>query len=69
MKDTYHYKLKNIVLNPDHDKLGSFDDPLKNPGNDPELTNGTRVLLDQMSIEYTWQDGKIIDSNGHEVDF
>lgn len=67
-KDNYHYKRTNIVLNPDHNKLGSFDDPLENPSNDPELTNGTRVLLNYLSTEYTWQGGKIVDSSGHEVD-
>lgn len=59
-KDNYHYKRTKIVLNPDHNKLGSFDDPLENPSNDPELTNGTRVFKNYLPIEYTWQDGKLI---------
>jgi len=59
-KDNYHYKRTKIVLNPDHDKLGSFDDPLENPSNDPELTNGTRVLMNHLPIDYTWQDGELV---------
>jgi len=67
-KDDYHYKRTKIILNPDHDKLGSFDDPLENPSNDPELKNGTRVRLNNLPIEYTWQDGKVVDANGRKVD-
>ena len=41
VKDDTHFKRTKIVLNPDHDKLGSFDNPLENPSQDPELVNGT----------------------------
>ncbi|MCK4292049.1 MAG: hypothetical protein KAY65_02545 [Planctomycetes bacterium] len=67
VKDNYHYKRTKIVLNPDHNKLGSFDDPLENPSNDPELTNGTRVLKNYLPIEYIWQDGQVVDENGRVV--
>jgi hypothetical protein len=66
-----HYKRANIVLNPDHDKLGSFDNPLENPANDPELKNGTRVriiLPNSVGVKATWQDGKVVDESGKLVD-
>ena len=66
------YKRANIVLNPDHDKLGSFDNPLVNPANDPELRNETRVSIilpnSTSTIKATWQDGKIIDESGKVID-
>ena len=69
VKDDYHYKRTDIILNPDHDKLGSFADPIfEDPNNDPELVNGTRVRLKDPEIEYTWQDGKLVDKDGREVD-
>lgn len=67
VKDNYHYKRTKIVLNPDHNKLGSFDDPLENPSNDPELKNGTRVLMNHLPIYYTWQDGKVVDKTGRVI--
>jgi len=74
VKEDYHYKRTQIILNPDHDKLGSFADPiLEDPSNDPELVNGTRVAIDidgrdDRALEYTWQDGKLVDDNGVAVD-
>jgi hypothetical protein len=71
VKEDYHYKRTHIVLNPDHDKLGSFADPiLEDPSNDPALVNGTRVEIDidDRSKEYTWQDGKLVDDNAMVVD-
>jgi len=53
-----HYKLTEVVLNPDHDALGSFDNPLENPRNDPELKNGASVRKD--GSRYVWQDGKLV---------
>lgn len=53
-----HYKLTDVVLNPDHDALGSFDNPLENPRNDPELKNGASVRKD--GSRYVWQDGKLV---------
>ena len=65
------YKRTQVTLNPDHDKLGSFADPiLEDPSNDPELINGTRfeIDIDGRTTEPTWQNGKLIDDNGREVD-
>jgi len=70
-RDRSHYKRANIVLNPDHDKLGSFDNPLEHPANDPELKNGTRVritLPNSVRVKATWQDGKIADESGNVID-
>jgi hypothetical protein len=66
-----HYKRANIVLNPDHDKLGSFDNPLEHPANDPELKEGTHVsiiLPNSVGVKATWQDGKVIDESGKVID-
>jgi len=59
-KGVTHFKRTKIVLNPDHDKLGSFDNPLENPDQDPELVNGTKVRIVGDKARYTWQDGKLI---------
>jgi len=68
-KDDTHFKRTKIVLNPDHDKLGSFADPLlEDPNNDPELRNGTRVRLNRRTTRYFWQDGQVVDKDGREVD-
>ena len=53
-----HYKLTDVVLNPDHEALGSFDNPLENPRNDPELKNGASVRKD--GSRYVWKDGKLV---------
>ena len=66
-KDDTHFKRTQIILNPDHDALDSFDDPLENPEQDPELINGTRMHFGT-PIQYIWQDGKVVNSYGHEVD-
>jgi len=63
MDEDNHYKHTQIILNPDHDKLGSFADP-----NDPELVNGTRVRLHRRPTRYFWQDGKVVDSSGNAID-
>jgi len=68
VKEDYHYKRTQIILNSDHDKLGSFADPiLEDPNNDPELRNGTRVRLNNLPIQYTWQDGKVVNDKGNVV--
>ena len=55
-----HFKRKKIMLNPDHDALGSFADPIKNPGLDPEIRNGTQVNLNLGDgIKRIWLDGKV----------
>jgi hypothetical protein len=66
-----HYKRENIVLDPDHDKLGSFANPLQHPANDPELENEARVQIrvpNSAMVKGTWQDGKIIDEAGQVID-
>jgi hypothetical protein len=65
-----HYKRANIVLNPNHDKLGSFDNPLEHPDNDPELKNGTRVSITgpgSVRVRGSWQDGKVVDESGQVI--
>jgi len=52
-----HFKRVKIVLNPDHDALGSFEDPTKNLQLDPELQDGT-VLYTGNSTKGTWNSGK-----------
>jgi hypothetical protein len=61
-----HYKRTKIVLNPDHDALGSFADPMKNPAMDPELVNGSIVFLGS-GQKNTWQDGVVLDPEGKVV--
>jgi hypothetical protein len=66
-----HFKRTIITLNPDHDKLGSFDNPLEHPANDPELKNGTRVNIigpGSVKVKGTWQDGKVVDESGKVVE-
>ena len=48
-----HFKRLKIVLNPDHDALGSFEDPSKNPELDSELQDGT-VLYSGDGTKGTW---------------
>ena len=68
VKGDMHYKRTKIILNPDHDKLGSFNNPiLEDPNNDPELINGTRVTINNSPIEYTWQNGKLVDDKGNII--
>ncbi len=55
-----HFKRNKILLNPDHDALKSFADPMKNPEFDPELRNGTEVNLNLGdSIKREWFDGEV----------
>ncbi len=66
-----YYKRANIILNPDHDKLGSFENPLENPANDPQLKEGTRIsiiLPNSVGVRATWQDGKVVDESGKVID-
>ncbi|OHB59494.1 MAG: hypothetical protein A2167_01340 [Planctomycetes bacterium RBG_13_46_10] len=66
-KDEIHFKTTEIILNPDHDALGSFADPIKNQELDPELVNGTRVRLGKERLECIWRDGRIVDKKGSVV--
>jgi len=57
-----HYKNTEVILNPDHEALGSFvpDD----------VRNGAKVFVAGIdNISYTWQDGKVVDANGKVIDF
>lgn len=56
----YHYRLTEVRVNPDHAALGSFDQPLERPENDPELQNGTHVRKPGDPVLYLWQDGVLI---------
>jgi hypothetical protein len=56
------YKRVEILLNPDHDALGSFDSPIQNPRNDPLLVNGTMVKRAGEKGAFIWQDGKLMPS-------
>ena len=72
-KERSHFKRTKIVLNPDHDKLGSFDDPLTNPAQDPELRSGAKVKVWSSNprsgpARYFWQDGKVVDESGKVTD-
>lgn len=59
LQSKVHYKLKDVILNPNHDSLGSFvpDD----------ITDGSRVHLN--GGEYKWQNGKVVDAQGRKVDY
>lgn len=58
------FETTEIILNPDHDALDSFADPIKNPALDPELVNGTRVRVGEEGTRCVWHDGKLIDKSG-----
>jgi hypothetical protein len=61
IKGKSHFKRTEFIPNPDHDALGSFL-----PG---DIQNGARVILKGAeSIKYKWQDGKVVDKDGREVD-
>jgi hypothetical protein len=67
---TWHYKRTEVVVNPDHEALGSFDNPLENPRNDPELKNGADVCIRHMPgdhPQYVWQDGRVVDKTGKVI--
>jgi hypothetical protein len=56
----YHCRITEVLLNPDHETLGSFVNPLDRPGNDPELRNGTWVCKAGERDKQIWQDGKLV---------
>ncbi len=60
-----HFKITKITLNPDHEVLNSFGNPIKNHDLDQELINGTIVFIH--GLKCVWQDGKVVDSIGKEV--
>ena len=61
-----HYKRTEVVVNPDHEALGSFDDPLENPENDPLLRNGTRIKMEG-GLRGVWLNGKVVDKTGRVI--
>ncbi len=61
-----HIKRMEIILNPDHDALGLFKDPLKNPGQDLELVNGTPIKMEG-GLRGVWLNGKIVDGKGRVI--
>jgi hypothetical protein len=61
-KDEATFKITEIKLNPDHDALNSFADPIKNPTLDPELVDGTPVRLSD-NARHVWRNGKIVPQN------
>jgi len=67
-KDETHFKITEILLNPDHDALASFADPMENPNLDPELVNGTQVRLGRERLRCVWRHGKTFDDSGSVVD-
>jgi hypothetical protein len=59
------YKRTDVLLNPDHEGLHSFV---------PDFPAGCRVQVKGLegiddSKTYTWQDGNVVDENGHKVDY
>ena len=56
-----HYKLIEMMLDPDHNALGSFERD--------DIKNGAKVYLRELppSINYTWQDGKVVDEKGRVI--
>ncbi|MHC4757922.1 MAG: hypothetical protein ACYTE8_04630 [Planctomycetota bacterium] len=67
-KQSWHCKVTEIVLNPDHDKLRSFSQYDVKDGADIRVVmKGNRVITD-MNQKYTWRDGKVVGSDGREVD-
>ena len=65
-KDQDFYRYKNhherveFVLNPDHEALNSFASD--------DIPNGAKVYISGWQINYTWQNGKVVDKDGREVD-
>ena len=61
MNSKYHYKVTQFILNPDHEKLGSFKTDF--------ITNGADVSMEpfRSNVILNWQDGKVIDKNGSVI--
>ncbi len=61
-KSTDHIKRTDVILNPDHDALGSF---VLN-----DIKNGAEVsFINRISMKgHTWQDGVVVDEAGNELD-
>jgi len=64
--DKTHFKRTRFVLNPNHNALGSFTNPMENLTLDPELVNGTVVYWGDGSM-CKWQDGQVVNDDGKVV--
>lgn len=65
-KQSWHHKLIEITLNPDHDALGSFvPDDIKNGAvvHLLRLDGG----LEPKEEKHTWQDGQVVDEKGRVI--
>ncbi len=58
-KNESHFKFTKIALNPDHETLNSFGNPIENPELDPKLSNGTIVFTSD-GLKRMWLNGKIV---------
>ncbi len=67
-KDDIHFKVTEIILNPDHKALQSFADPIKDPTLDPELVNNTNVRLGKDRQRCTYRHGQLLDKSGNPID-
>jgi hypothetical protein len=61
-----HYKITKFLLNPDHEALRSFMPDDIPDGSTVRISDAKST--DYIPIKYTWQDGKVVDGYGHEVD-
>ena len=59
LSEDHHHKITEYLINPDHESLKSFDPNRFVENGAPVRLNGT--------TNCTWQDGKVIDSYGYEV--
>jgi len=55
----WYRKVTDVILNPDHDKLGSFVQD--------DIKNGALVLVVGVEGKYKWRDGKVVDENGRVI--
>ncbi len=67
-KDDIHFRVTSLTLNPDHETLQSFADPIKDPTGDPELVNNTKVRLGKNRQPATYRHGQLHDESGHRLD-
>ena len=70
-KERAHLTRTRITLNPDHETLGSFADPLENPAQDPEFKDGTPIIFGssgRQPMKGVWQGGRVVDSLGQPID-
>lgn len=70
-KSVRHIKVTEMILNPDHDTLGSFlpDDIRDGAWVVVEGIKGTNRVKGLKGTGYTWQNGQIVDVKGHKFDY